>query len=145
MRAPGKTESGLPTVSVSPFGAEHYLDVTLANAGLALNLNARVVSSGLAPAYGLGARLFRWQVHPQLELGGSLDGWVQPELFLEYRNAFDGRQRAGVSGMVEATWRPWENLGLVAQLGGKTRGYVMSQPVAEGLFGFAGVAFFTGR
>ena len=47
--------------------------------------------------------------------------------------------------MIEATWRPFRNLGLIAQLGAKSRGYAMSQPVAAGLFGFAGLVYFSDR
>lgn len=41
--------------------------------------------------------------------------------------------------MAEVTWHPWKRVGFVAQLGLKGRGHVMSQPLREGPFGFAGV------
>ncbi|MBX7115008.1 MAG: hypothetical protein K1X64_11830 [Myxococcaceae bacterium] len=38
------------------------------------------------------------------------------------------------------TWKPISRFGLTAQLGAKTGGYVMSQPLAAGPFGFGGIS-----
>jgi hypothetical protein len=135
----------LTRFSLSPFGAEHTLDVLVSRSSGLIDVYARFVSTGLAPAAGVGARVFRWEVHPKLELGGQLDVWVQPELLPQYRNAFDGRLLPGFSALVEATWRPFTHLGFVAHVGGKTSGYVMSQPLSAGVFGFAGVALYSTR
>lgn len=135
----------LTRFGLTPFGAEHTLDVTISSRALTLDVSGRFTSTGLAPAWGIGARLFRWTPRPGLELGASLDGWIQPELLPNWRNAFDGRILPGLSGMAEATWFPIEGLGLVVQLGAKSRGYVMSQPLESGLFVFAGVTLSTRR
>jgi hypothetical protein len=125
----------------TPFGAEHILSVIVMHPRFTLDVSARAVSSGLATSLGGGARLFGFKPVSWLELGGSLDVWLQPELLHDVRNAYDGRQRPGVSGMVEAHWRPLPRVGLVAQLGYKTNGYVIAQPTRAGFFGFAGVSF----
>ena len=130
---------------LSPFGAEHTVEVMISTGRFTLDVSVRGVSTGLASAWGVGARLFRFELRREVELGASIDLWLQPELLPEYRNAYDGRTLPGVSGMVEATWRPLEHFGLVAQVGAKSRGYVMGQPITEGVFGFAGAAFFAGR
>ncbi len=82
-----------------------------------IDASARGVSSGLALSVGGGARVFGFKPVSWLELGASVDVWLQPELLHEYRSAYDGRQQAGVSGMVEAHWRPFAQWGLLAQLG----------------------------
>ncbi len=125
--------------ALSPFGAEHTLDVVIMAQRFTLDASVRAVSTGLAFSSGAGARLFGWKPVRWLEVGGSLDLWVQPELLPDYRNAFDGVLRPGVSAMVEATWRPLDHWGFTAQLGGKSSGYVMSQPLAASVFGHAGV------
>lgn len=137
----------LPAVrfSLGPFGAEHALDVTFGTPRFLLDVSVRAASSGLATSVGAGARLFEFQVLPTVAVGGSLDVWIQPELLPEYRNAYDGRTLPGVSAMVEASWRPFEHWAFVGQLGGKTRGYVMSQPTQAGVFGFAGVQLYVDR
>ncbi len=136
----------LPTLrfNFSPFGAEHILSVIVIHPRFTIDASARAVSSGLATAVGLGARLFGYKPVSWLELGASLDVWLQPELLHEYRNAYDGRQQPGVSGMVEAHWRPFARWGFIAQVGYKTEGYVMAQPTRAGFFGLAGVSFTLG-
>lgn len=123
--------------TVTPFGAEHWLDVIVSGERWTLDGYVRVVSSGLAPAVGTGARLFRFSVLPSLEVGGALDVWLQPELL----SAQPELLRPGVSAQLEATWFPFGPVGLVVQLGAKSRGLVMGGPAREGFFGFGGLVF----
>lgn len=140
LRAGGLAFFPMVRLELSPFGAEHTLDVTAQGQTFLASVYVRAVSSGLATAVGGGARVFEWEVHPAVRLSGSLDVWSQPELILDWRNAFDGVQRLGVSGVVEAKWRPVPRLGVIGQLGAKTAGYVAGQPPREGVFGLVGVS-----
>jgi hypothetical protein len=126
---------------LSPFGAEHIIDLVMMHPRLTIDASVRAVSSGLALSVGAGARIFGLRPVSWLELGASLDVWVQPELLHEFRNAYDGRLRPGVSGMVEVHWRPSTRWGVLAQVGAKTEGIVMAQPTRAGVFGLAGLSF----
>lgn len=137
--------SPLVRFNLSPFGAEHYLDIVITVPQLTVDAYVRAVSSGLALSIGTGARVLGWKPRPWLEVGGALDVWLQPELLPDYLNAFDGRQLPGISLMAEATWRPLKHWGLVGQLGWKSSGYVMSLPARAGIFGFGGVALLLDR
>lgn len=133
--------------NLSPFGGEHYVDLTFAHHDFLLETHVRFVSSGLATALGFGARIFSWKLKPWLELGGSFDVWTQPRLVTGDggRNFFDRPQQAGLSVVVEGTWRPLHAVGIVAQAGGKSNGAVMGQPFDAGFFGLVGLALYVDR
>ncbi len=126
--------------NLSPFGAEHYLDLFAGRGTALVSAYLRVGSSFLASYVGAGARAAGLDVGHGLTLGGEVDVWRQPELLYEYRNAFDGRTLVGGGAAVHFEWRAWKRLGLVAKLAAKTRGYLMGQPLAAGPYGYLGAS-----
>lgn len=126
--------------NLSPFGAEHYLDLFGGQGGRLVSAYVRAGSSPLASTLGAGARALGFEVLPGLSLGGELDVWRQPELLYEYRNAFDGRDALGAGAALHLDYRVWDRLGVVGKLAVKSRGYLMGQPLAEGPYGYVGLS-----
>lgn len=129
-----------PRFALSPFGAEQTLDLFLARGERMLDVYARVVSSGLADAYGVGARVLGVSVGRRLNLGAELDVWRQPETLLDARGVFDRPQRVGVNGGIFYDVRVASIFGITGKIAAKTDGWVMGQPVGGGLHGYLGVS-----
>ena len=81
--------------NLSPFGAEHYLDVLFGRDGAVLDVYGRIGSSGLASYSGVGARLVGAQVTKRVFVGGELDVWNQPEIASDARGYYDRENRFG--------------------------------------------------
>jgi hypothetical protein len=129
----------VPRFNVSPFGAEHYLDVFLSRRGAVLDLYGRVGSSGLASYSGGGVHVMGWRPLKRLRLGGELDVWDQPES-IPYERAVYNRQNrygANVGALVDVS--VVDRVGVTAKLAYKTEGYLMGQPIGDGLYGYAGI------
>jgi hypothetical protein len=138
----------LPTVrfGLSPFGAEHTLEVLAAYDGMLLGARARATFSGLASAWGGGLEAIGWRPGGGLELGGTLDLWTQPELVLEQRGVLDRRQAFGGALALHATWSLASGLGVTGKLAYKSRGYLVGQPLDAGFHGYLGLSLaFDGR
>ena len=130
-----------PRFALSPFGAEQTLDVFLSDRrGRMLDVYGRVVSSGLADAYGVGARVLGIQAGSRTTLGAEIDLWRQPEIVLEARGLYDRAQRVGLNAAAFYDLRVVSILGITGKLGAKTEGWVMGQPVGGGLHGYLGVS-----
>jgi hypothetical protein len=121
--------------NLSPFGAEHYLDLFLRKGHVIADLYARVGSSGIAPYAGGGAYVDGVRVCSRLSLGAEVDVWDQPELFLSQRNVYDPPQVAGLNGGLYATAKVYGALGVTAKLSYKSSGYLMGQPFGAGPYG----------
>jgi hypothetical protein len=144
-RAPFPTLSGTmfyasPRFNLTPFGAEHYVDVFLARGSSVLALYGRVGSSGLASYTGAGARMLGWRVHDRLSLGGELEAWSQPEMLFDARAVYERPQRRGVNVGVSGDVRVIGGVGITGKLAYKTSGYLAGQPVSEGLYGYVGAS-----
>jgi hypothetical protein len=124
--------------NLSPFGAEHYLDVFLKRKHLVADVYGRIGSSGLASYTGGGVQLDGIEPRRGLRFGASADVWSQPELFLSQRNVYAPPQQAGVSAGLYASARVYESLSLTVKLACKTSGYLMGQPVDGGPYGYLG-------
>lgn len=124
--------------NLSPFGAEHYLDVFLGQDGKVVDVYFRAGSTGLATNLGLGARALGFRVKEILSLGGELDIWYQPEILFEHPGVFDPSNRAGVGVGLYADLKLLRHVGITGKLAYKTRGYVMGQPTDSGIYGYVG-------
>ncbi|MBI4818157.1 MAG: hypothetical protein HY791_17980 [Deltaproteobacteria bacterium] len=125
---------------VSPFGAEHYVDVFASKVDLAeLGFYGRVGSSGLASYWGIGGSVFGYELTSGVELAGSVDVWNQPEILFEHRNVFVRPNVWGANVSLGGTLSVFRGVGVTAKLGVKTRGHLMGQPVDSGLYGYVGL------
>lgn len=129
----------VPRFNVSPFGAEHYLDVFLSRRGAALDLYARIGSSGLASYSGAGVRVMGWRPFKRLGLGGELDVWNQPETLPYERAVYNRQNRYGgnVGALVDVS--VIDRIGASVKIAYKSEGYLMGQPLGDGLYGYAGI------
>jgi hypothetical protein len=126
--------------NLSPFGAEHYLDLFIHMPAATFAPYFRFSSSGLATDLGGGASIFGWPVlsDPELRLGADLDFWVQPQILLDEKNVFTRPTLLGGNVAARADLTLFGDVGLILKLAYKTRGYLMGQPIDPGLYGFAG-------
>jgi hypothetical protein len=129
-----------PRFALSPFGAEQTLDLFLARGDRMLDLYGRVVSSGLADAYGMGARVLGIRAGDRTRLGAELDVWRQPEILLDARGLYDRPQRLGLNAGAFFDVRVVSILGITGKIASKTPGWVMGQPASGGLHGYLGVS-----
>lgn len=127
-----------PRFGLSPWGAEHYVDVFVGREASVLALYGRVGSSGLATYNGAGIRALGVRLGERLALGGELDVWSQPETLFDERAVYERPQIRGVNAGVSADVRLYRNVGLTTRLAYKTRGYLTGQPIDEGLYGYFG-------
>lgn len=130
-----------PRFALSPFGAEHTLDLFLARSeGRMLDVYGRVVSSGLADAYGVGARVLGIRAGERTTLGAELDFWRQPEILLDSRGVFERPQRLGLNAGAFFDVRIASIVGITGKIASKTPGWVVGQPASGGLHGYLGVS-----
>lgn len=128
-----------PRFALSPFGAEQTLDLFLAQGSRMLDLYGRVVSSGLADAYGVGARVLGIRAGDRTTLGAELDLWRQPEL-LDARSVFERPQRLGLNAGAFFDVRVASIFGVTGKIASKTPGWMIGQPVGGGLHGYLGIS-----
>jgi hypothetical protein len=129
-----------PRFALSPFGAEQTLDLFLGQGSGMLDLYGRVVSSGLADAYGVGARVLGIRAGDRTTLGAEIDLWRQPELLLDARGVFDRPQRLGLNAGAFFDVRVASIFGITGKIASKTPGWVVGQPASGGLHGYLGVS-----
>lgn len=129
----------VPRFNLSPFGAEHYVDVFFGRGGAVLDVYGRVGSSGLASYTGGGLRVLGWKPARAVGLGAELDVWDQPEVLPDVRGAYDRPNRFGVNVGALMDIGVIERVGVTARLAYKTSGYLMGQPLAEGVHGYVGL------
>lgn len=130
--------------ALSPFGAEHYLDLFGRFRGRSFTVYGRAVSSGLAPAWGMGVKALELVRLGGLGLGVEVDAWAQPEMLFDPSQVyvFDRPQRGGVSLAVDLDWKITGRIGLTGKLAWKTDGWLMGEPLGEGPYGWVGLAFY---
>lgn len=137
----GKTTfHATPRFGLTPFGAEHYVDLFLGRGTSVLALYGRAGSSGLASYTGAGIRAAELRVHERLALGGALDVWSQPETLLDERAVYERPQRRGWNVALSGDFRIIGSLGITGKLAYKTRGFLTGQPVDEGVYGYVGAS-----
>ena len=141
-RAFGVTFYPTPRWVPSPYGGESYLDVFLARAGggAVLDVYGRTATSGLAHAWGAGARAFGVRVHERVTAGAELDVFRQPETLLDVHAAYDRAQVWGMNAGVSTDVRLWGALGGTARLAWKSRGWLTGAPIDAGAHGWAGAS-----
>ncbi len=127
-----------PRFGLSPFGAEHYVDVLVGRDHAVVGLYGRAGSSGLASYTGAGARAVGVRLGSRVALGGELDVWSQPETLLTDRAVYDRPQQRGMNVGLTGDVRVVKNIGLTARLAYKTRGFLTGQPIDEGVYGYFG-------
>jgi hypothetical protein len=128
-----------PRFALSPFGAEHALDLFLARGERMLDVYARVVSTGIWDAYGAGARVLGLRALDVLSIGAELDVWRAPEILLGERAVYDRPSRLGVNGGAFGDLTIGRGVGLTGKLAAKTSGFVLGQPIAAGIHGYLGL------
>jgi hypothetical protein len=126
--------------NLSPFGAEHYVDVFLGKGTVVADVYARLGSSGLAAYDGGGVRVLGLRPCPWLAFGAELDAWSQPELLLAQRNTYSPPQALGLNGGLFGTFKLYGALSLAGKIAYKTGGYLMGQPLDAGPYGYVGVS-----
>jgi hypothetical protein len=144
----GTVVYAVPRFSFSPFGAEHYLDVFASRGSLVVDVYGRAGSSGLASYTGGGARVLAWTPLRALSLGGDVDVWSQPPVLAAQGVALGGlgasrlptNEAPGASFGVYARLAVLGKLGVTGKLAYKTSGFLMGEPVGEGLYGYVGVS-----
>ena len=124
--------------NLTPFGAEHYLELFVLRDGVLLDVYGRAGSSRLAAYHGGGARVRGLEVAPRLSVGAGVDAWVQPETLLHDRGVFDRELQTGGNVEGEGVVALTDRLGFTVKLAYKTRGYLAGQPLDEGAYGYAG-------
>jgi hypothetical protein len=129
-----------PRFNLSPFGAEHYVDVFLERGAALIALYGRVGSSGLASYTGAGVRTLGLRIQERLTMDGELDVWSQPETLLDDRAVYERPQLRGLSAALSGDLRLIGALGLTAKLAYKARGYLAGQPIEEGPYGYVGAS-----
>jgi hypothetical protein len=144
-----------PRFNLTPFGAEHYVDVFLGRRSRSaerggsgeregeasvLSVYGRAGSSGLASYTGAGARVMGVRVHDRLAVGGELDVWSQPEVLVEERNVYERPQIRGMNVGASVDIRVIDRVGITGKLAYKTRGYLAGQPLDDGPYGYFGLS-----
>jgi hypothetical protein len=125
---------------LSPFGAEHYVDVFAHRGGVTADVYGRVGSSGLASYWGAGARVFDIDVGHGVALGGAVDAWRQPELHFGDNRPKHRKDRFGAGVAVEVDWRLHPSLGWVTKVGTKTKGFAVGLPLDASVYGYTGLS-----
>jgi hypothetical protein len=128
--------------NLSPFGAEHYLDLFASRGHDTFDAYVRFTSSGLAEDRGLGVRAFNITIARDVSVGGDLDLWAQRELIFSPRFVFDRPNRLGAGASASVEWRLHGRLGVTARLGYKSAGYLMAEPLDAGFYGYMGFALY---
>jgi len=144
----GTVVYAVPRFSFSPFGAEHYLDVFASRGSVLVDVYGRAGSSGLASYTGGGVRVLGWTPVRALSLGGDVDVWSQPPALPAEGiglGALGGSRpptgdSPGASFGLYARLAVLGKIGLTGKLAYKTSGYLMGEPVGEGLYGYAGIS-----
>lgn len=129
-----------PRFALSPFGAEHAIDVFVGRKSTVVDLYGRVVSGGLASAYGGGARLLGWQFSQRISVGAEVDAWSQPEVLPARRAVYRREQRFGWNAGASLDIGLAGRLGVTGRLAYKTAGFLMGQPLDEGIHGYIGLS-----
>ena len=136
----------VPRFSLSPFGAEHYVDLFVAPEKVTDgrrwvgNVYARAGSSGLASYVGAGARVLDVPIGSRVRLGGELDVWRQPVVDLDARAYYERPESFGLNVAPIGAVSLVGPLSVTGKIGYKTAGFVMGLPMDEGLHGYLGVA-----
>jgi hypothetical protein len=80
------------------------------------------------------------RVHDRVELGAELDVWRQPETLLDDRAVYvrDDVWGANAGGSIDV--RVLGAVGVHGRLAYKSRGYLVGQPIDEGVHGYVGVS-----
>jgi hypothetical protein len=137
----GATVYAAPRFGVSPFGAEHYVDLFVGKDGALLDVYGRVGSSGLGSYTGSGVHLTDVAVTPRVRLGAELDLWSQPETLITVRNAYVRPQVLGAGGGLTGSVAIAAGFGLMGKVAYKSAGYLQGQPLDEGAYGYLGVTY----
>ncbi len=125
--------------NLSPFGAEHYLDLFARRRADTFDAYFRFASSGLARDLGLGVRAFNVALASDLNVGGDIDLWAQRELIFTPRYVFDRPNQFGAGASVSVEYRAAGRVGFTARVGYKSRGYLMAEPLDAAPYGYLGV------
>lgn len=130
--------------ALSPFGAEHYLDLFARFRGRTFTLYGRAVSSGLALAWGMGMKGLDLMRVGGVGINVAVDVWDQPEMLCDPSQAyvFNRPQRGGVNVAMALDWKLLGRVGLTGKLAWKTDGFLMGQPLGQGPYGWIGVAIY---
>jgi hypothetical protein len=140
----------VPRFGFSPFGAEHYVDVFASRAGVLVDVYGRAGSSGLASYTGGGVRVLGWRPVRAVSLGGEVDVWNQPAVLPGGAGGGIGElgtpaprptnDSPGVNAGVFARLAVLGKIGVTGKIAYKTSGYLMGEPVGDGVYGYVGLS-----
>jgi hypothetical protein len=124
----------------SPFGIEHYLDVFIHTPDATFAPYLRFTSSGLATDVGAGLAVLGWPLFldPLVRVGAGLDLWAQPEILVDQDNVFARATFLGGSAAALVDINLIGEIGVLAKIAYKSRGYLMAQPLDAGPYGYVG-------
>ena len=110
-----------------------FLDVYLVTPGPLVNLYVRDLDSSLDRTYGAGGGLHRIPLGPRAALSLQADFWQEPD---SAEGLYDGN---GWNAGGEVSFMVGEYVGLVGKVGGKSEGFFPGTPLADGVYGGAGL------
>lgn len=129
------------SLALSPFGAEHALDLTMVHPKFVIDVQGRMGSSGLASYGGAGIRLSNIHPTPFLQWSSHIDLWTQPEILWAERNVFDRPNRLGGNIGTEGVFALSPSTGFVLAVAYKTSGFLPGRPMDKGLYGYTGLSW----
>ncbi len=126
----------LPSIrfGLTPFGSEYFIENHVVREGDLYELSLRLGDGKLDRFWGLGAR-WRHPLGPRLSLEPRIDIWDQPSLSLggDIVRDTDGGFGGRFLGAVDYQFGEAVPLGLHAQVGFKTAGFIPGEQLDEGL------------
>lgn len=144
-----------PRFGLTPFGAEHGLDLRFAPAHDAAGrgpararaswvgeVYGRVGTSGLATYAGVGAKVLDVPLlEDRARVGGEVDLWNQPIVDPEARAYVDRPNQWGANVGAFGRVRVFDRVGITGKLAYKSWGYAQGLPISAGLHGYVGLSF----
>ena len=110
-----------------------FLDFYLVTPGPLVNVYVRDLDSSVDRTYGAGGGLHRIPLGPRAALSLQADFWKEPE---SEEGLYDG---TGWNASGELSFLFGETVGLSAKVGGKSAGFFPGTPLADGVYGGAGL------
>lgn len=118
---------------MGPAEVTRFLDLYLVTPGPLVNAYVRDLDSSVDRSIGAGAGVYRLPLGKRVSLSMQGDFWQEPD---SAEDLYDGTGW-NVCGELSVTFS--DNFGLSGKVGGKSDGFFPGTPMAEGLYGGAGV------
>lgn len=134
----------LPSIrfGLSPFGTEFYLENDMVRADRVYQFYLRLGNTDLESSWGVGGSHY-YSISKRLLLQGQLDVWNQPSLLLGGVDPIitDGGLGGRLTFSCDYKPSPVFPIGIYAQIGGKSTGYVAGETLNAGLIFRLGLSY----